>query len=102
MWAEKYDVGLEQVFGVQDEIAINIVGVIASHIRQAEVKRALRKPPQSLNAARQYLLWALNLLYRFDFARFMQARTHLEKACEEDDLLYGIRVYRELAYFQYC
>jgi adenylate cyclase len=84
MWAEKYDVGLEQVFGVQDEIAINIVGVIASHIRQAEVKRALRKPPQSLNAY-EHLLRALNLLYRFDFASFMQARTHLEKACEEDD-----------------
>lgn len=84
MWAEKYDTSLEQVFAVQDEIAINIVGDIASHIRQAEVKRALRKPPQNLNAY-EHLLRALNLLYRFDFASFSLARTHLEKACEEDD-----------------
>ena len=84
MWAEKYDTNVEEVFSVQDEIAINIVGKIATYIRRTEVKRAMRKSPQNLNAY-DYLLRALDLLYRFDFASFSRARTLLEKAREEDD-----------------
>jgi adenylate cyclase len=84
MWAEKYDTSIEKIFDVQDEIAIKIVGEIARHVRHAEVRRALRKAPQNLNAY-EHLLRALDLLYRFDFASFAQARTHLEKAREEDD-----------------
>jgi adenylate cyclase len=84
MWAENYDTGLEEVFGVQDEIAINIVGKIANHVRRTEVKRAMRKPPQNMNAY-DCLLRALDLLHRFDFASFSQAKTLLEQAREEDD-----------------
>jgi adenylate cyclase len=84
MWAEKYEAGLEEVFALQDDIAINIVKKITTHVRRTEVKRALRKPAESLNAY-DYLLQALDWLYRFDFASFAQARTMLEKAREEDD-----------------
>jgi adenylate cyclase len=84
VWAEKYDMKLEELFRVQDEIALNIVGKIATHVRRSEVKRALRKPPQNLNAY-DYLLRALDLLYKFDFASFSRAKTLLDKACDEDD-----------------
>lgn len=84
MWAEKYDTSAEEVFELQDEIAINIVGKIVTYIRRTEVKQAMRKPPQNLNAY-DHLLRALDLLYRFDFANFSRARTLLEKAREEDD-----------------
>lgn len=84
MWAEKYDATLQQVFDLQDDITISIVGEIARHVRRAEVTRALRKAPQNLNAY-EHLLRALDLLYKFDFASFIQARTHLEKAREADD-----------------
>jgi adenylate cyclase len=83
LWGERYDFGIEEVFQLQDEIAIRIVGHIASNVRQAEIKRALRKPPQSLNAY-DYFLRALDLLYRLDYASFSQARVLLEKAKEED------------------
>jgi adenylate cyclase len=84
MWAEKYEAGLEEVFALQDDIAINIVKKITTHVRRTEVKRALRKPAESLNAY-DYLLQALDWLYRFDFASFAQARTMLEMARDEDD-----------------
>jgi adenylate cyclase len=84
MWAEKYDTNVEEVFALQDDIAINIVKKITTHVRRMEIKRALRKPPESLNAY-DYLLRALEWLYRFDFASFSRARTLLERACEADD-----------------
>nr|WP_256466515.1 MULTISPECIES: adenylate/guanylate cyclase domain-containing protein [unclassified Bradyrhizobium] len=83
VWAENYDTDLAEVFGIQDEIATSVVERIAAYVRRAEVKRALRKPPKSLNAY-DYLLRALDLLYKFDFASFSRARELLEKAIEED------------------
>lgn len=84
IWAEKYEVSVAEVFLVQDEIAVQIVGKIATHVRKTEIRRALRKSPENLNAY-DYLLRALDLLYRLDFGSFSQARALLEKACEEDD-----------------
>src|SRR5262249_31812173 len=84
IWADKYDTTVDEVFEVQDEIAINIVGKIATYIRRTEVRRAMRKPPQNLDAY-DYLLRALDLLYRFDFPSFSRARRLLERAREEDD-----------------
>ena len=82
VWAEKYDTDLADVFEVQDEIAIGVVEKIAAYVRRAEIKRALRKPPKSLNAY-DYLLRALELLYKFDFASFSRAKGLLERASEE-------------------
>ena len=84
VWAEKYDAGIEEVFGVQDEIALKIVSKVATYVHRTEAKRALRKAPQSLNAY-DYMLRALDLLYRLDFASAAQAKTLLEKARDEDD-----------------
>jgi adenylate cyclase len=83
VWAENYDTDLTEVFDVQDEIAISVVEKIAAYVRRGEVKRALRKPPKSLNAY-DYLLRALDLLYKFDFPSFSRAKGLLEKASEED------------------
>jgi adenylate cyclase len=83
IWAERYDTQVDDVFGIQDDIALAIVSRIATYVRQTEVKRAMRQAPQSLNAY-DHLLQALELLYNFDFASFSRARTLLEKACEED------------------
>jgi adenylate cyclase len=84
VWAEKYDAGIAEVFSVQDEIALKIVSKVATYVHRTEVKRALRKAPQSLNAY-DYVLRALDLLYRLDFASAAQAKTLLEKARDEDD-----------------
>jgi adenylate cyclase len=83
IWGERYDLGINEVFQLQDEISIRVVGHIATNVRQSEIKHALRKPPQNLNAY-DHFLRALDLLYRLDFASFSQARVLLEKAKEED------------------
>jgi adenylate cyclase len=83
MWAEKFDTEIQELFSLQDEISFKIVGKIATYVRKSEVRRAMRKAPQSLNAY-DHLLRALQLLYKLDFASFSRARTLLEMAREED------------------
>jgi adenylate cyclase len=50
IWAERYDRELDDIFSVQDEITANIVGVVAPELIGAEMRRAHRKDPASLNA----------------------------------------------------
>ena len=83
IWAERYDEPIEELFHVQDEIAVRIVGKIAAYVRRVELQRALRKPPQSLNAY-DHLLQGVDLLFKFDSDSFARARTFLDRACEED------------------
>jgi adenylate cyclase len=61
VWAERYDRDLTDIFAVQDEITEAVTIAIAPAIAEAEQQRALRKPPDSLDAwaAYQRGLWHL-------------------------------------------
>jgi TolB-like protein len=50
VWAERYDRNLGDIFGLQDEVAMSVVGAIEPSLRQAEVERVTRKRPESLGA----------------------------------------------------
>jgi len=50
VWAERYDRTLDDVFAMQDEIALAVVGAIEPSLRRAEVERIRRKRPDSLDA----------------------------------------------------
>jgi TolB-like protein/class 3 adenylate cyclase len=55
VWAERYDRALDDIFAVQDEITLSVVGYIEPSLRQAEIERAKRKRPDSLDAYDLYL-----------------------------------------------
>jgi len=55
VWADKYDGALEDVFDLQDKITASIVGTIEPNLRRAEIERAQRKHPGSLDAYDLYL-----------------------------------------------
>src|SRR5437667_5235695 len=59
VWAERYDRDLADIFALQDEIAQAVTIAIAPAIADAELHRAVRKPPGSLDAwaAYQRGLW---------------------------------------------
>jgi adenylate cyclase len=59
VWAERYDRELADIFAVQDEITEAVTIAIAPAIAHAERQRAMRKPPESLDAwaAYQRGLW---------------------------------------------
>ena len=50
VWAERYDRPLDNVFALQDEIALSAVGAIEPSLRDAEIARVKRKRPENLDA----------------------------------------------------
>jgi TolB-like protein len=50
IWAERYDRPLDDIFALQDEITLNVVGAIEPSLREAEIERVKRKRPENLDA----------------------------------------------------
>ena len=50
VWAERYDRPLDDVFSLQDEMTLNVVGAIQPNLRQAEIERVKRERPENLGA----------------------------------------------------
>jgi len=55
VWAERYDRPLGNIFEVQDEITLSVVGAMEPSLRQAEIERSKRKRPDNLDAYDLYL-----------------------------------------------
>jgi adenylate cyclase len=50
VWAERYDRKFDDIFALQDEITLSVVGAIEPSLRLAEIERVKRKRPDSLDA----------------------------------------------------
>jgi adenylate cyclase len=50
LWADRYDRPLDDIFAVQDEITLSVVGAIEPSLRLAEIERVKRKRPENLGA----------------------------------------------------
>ena len=50
LWAEQYDRVLEDVFALQDEITMCVVGAMEPSLRKAKIERVKRQRPTNLNA----------------------------------------------------
>jgi TolB-like protein/class 3 adenylate cyclase len=55
VWADKFEGAIEDIFDLQDRLTESIVGAIEPSIRRAEIERARRKRPDSLDAYDLYL-----------------------------------------------
>lgn len=55
VWADKFEGAVEDIFDLQDRLTESIVGAIEPSLRHAEIERARRKRPDSLNAYDLYL-----------------------------------------------
>jgi adenylate cyclase len=84
IWADRYDGNLGDLFDFQARIATRIVWSVAPHVREAELKRALRKRPANLNAY-DLVMQAIDLMYRMNFADFTQAGLLLQEAIAADE-----------------
>jgi adenylate cyclase len=83
IWADRYNGDLADLFDFQARIATRIVWSVAPHVREAELKRALRKRPNNLNAY-DLVMQAIDLMYRMNFADFTQAGSLLQEAIAAD------------------
>jgi tetratricopeptide (TPR) repeat protein len=62
LWAEQYDRLMEDVFALQDDITMSVVGAIEPSLRKAEIDRVKRQRPKNLNAY-DFLLRSLPYVY---------------------------------------
>jgi adenylate cyclase len=83
VWAERYDRSLTDLFAVQDEISAAVSIAIEPAITYVERRRAIRKPPESLDAWEAYQrgVWHLS---RFEADEHTIARDLLERAIDLD------------------
>jgi len=83
LWADRFDGSLEDVFELQDKVAISVAGVIEPTLRQSEIERARRKRPDSLDAYDLYLR-ALRFAYTSMPEDADKALGYIERAIELD------------------
>jgi adenylate cyclase len=50
LWADRFEGDLTDIFQLQDQVTVSVVGAIEPKIRIAEIERALRKPTNNLEA----------------------------------------------------
>ena len=98
LWAERYERQLEDVFAVQDEIALSIAGAIDPELAASESKRARAKAPENLDAWDYYQqgLWHM---YKFTVEGLAEAKTLLERAIDLDENFAA--AYARLSYVHY-
>jgi len=85
LWADRYDGTVEDIFDLQDRITASVVGAIQPSIRAAEIERAHRKRPDSLNAY-DLVMQALPHVWSLDAESNQVATRLLDQALKLDPI----------------
>jgi TolB-like protein len=85
LWADRFDGSLEDVFDLQDKVAISVAGVIEPALQAAENRRSADRPTKDLTAYDLYLR-ALPNFASMGRERICEALDLLEKAIARDPL----------------
>jgi len=83
LWADRFDGSLEDVFELQDKVAISVAGVIEPALQVAETARSAHRPTNDLTAYELYL----RALAKFPWSRkeqLLEARDLLDRAIARD------------------
>jgi len=83
LWAERFDGRLADIFDLQDRITAKVVGAIEPQMRRAEIERARRKRPESLEAY-EHFLRGLPLVYAMRPEDNVQALALFRRTMELD------------------
>jgi TolB-like protein/class 3 adenylate cyclase len=83
IWADRFDGPLEDVFELQDKVAINVAGVIEPELQAAEVRRSSARPTTDLTAYDLYLR-ALATYYPITKDRLFKSLDLLQQATAID------------------
>jgi adenylate cyclase len=83
VWTDKIDGRVDELFELQDRVSEKTITTIAPHVREAEMRRAFGKRPESLDAY-DLTLRGLDLLYRLGREEFERARGMFNQAIALD------------------
>jgi adenylate cyclase len=104
LWADRFDGSLENVFELQDQIAISVAGIIEPKLRAVEIRRSSKRPTSDLTAYDLYLRAlpsrAISLGRSMARDQLMVSIQLLRRAIEQDPE-YGPAL-ALLAHYYYC
>jgi adenylate cyclase len=83
LWADHFDGSIEEVFALQDRVALSVAGVIESTVHVAEIRRSMQRPTTDLTAYDLYLR-AFDGCFSYDKERIRSALDLLEAAIVRD------------------
>jgi len=83
LWSDKYDLQLEYIFDIQEEMARQIAATIEPELSKVEQQLAARKAPESLDAWDCYQRGLWNL-WRFTTPGFDLAESYFQRAIAAD------------------
>src|SRR4051794_29662337 len=86
LWADRFDGSLEDVFDLQDKIAISVAGIIEPALQAAEMRRSAARPTTDLSAYDLYLRAYATYL---SSAKQIPEALHLVEQAIERDPVYG-------------
>ena len=92
LWADRFDGSLEDVFELQDQVALSVAGVIEPTLQAAEIRRATARPTNDLTAYDLYLR-SIELARAWSREANLRALDLLEQAIERDPR-YGLALAR--------
>ncbi len=83
LWADHFDGSVNDVFELQDRVAVSVAGIIEPTLQAAEIRRAADRPTGDLTAYDLYLR-ALSHAYSWEKERIVEALDLLSQAIERD------------------
>jgi TolB-like protein/DNA-binding winged helix-turn-helix (wHTH) protein len=83
LWSDKYELQLENIFDIQEEMARQIAATIEPELSKVEQQLAARKAPESLDAWDCYQRGLWNL-WRFTTPGFDSAEVYFQRAIAAD------------------
>jgi TolB-like protein/class 3 adenylate cyclase len=83
LWADRFDGSLENIFELQDKVAVSVAGVIEPTLQAAEIYRSAARPTNDLTAYDFYLR-ALAVFFPITKERIVEALGLLEQAIAID------------------
>ncbi len=83
MWADRFDDTLEDVFALQDQVALSVAGIIEPTVQAAEIRKVAKRPTESLGGYDLFLR-AQPLFWAFQKETMAEALVLLERAVALD------------------
>jgi TolB-like protein len=83
LWADRFDGSLEDIFELQDRVAVSVAGVIEPTLQAAEMRRSMARPTTDLSAYDLYLR-ALAIFFPVTKKRVFEALGLLDQAIAID------------------
>jgi TolB-like protein/class 3 adenylate cyclase len=100
LWADRFDGSLEDIFELQDKVALSVAGVIEPTLQAAEIRRSANKPTNDLTAYDLYLRAYAMVLS--STARSPEALRLMEQAIERDPLYGPALAWAAFCYMRAC